>query len=605
MAASKKIVLKKQQLRNNEYYNVQEIQDRFYSQSKQKYVFQDLISRIIEKGNILVAYRNIKSNAGSKTPGVNRYTIEDVEKYELHKWVSYIRKRFENFSPMPIRRVEIEKDDGRKRPLGIPTIEDRVIQQCIKQILEPIVEAKFYHGSYGFRPDRGTKNAIARVYQLVNINKLHYAVDIDIKSFFDNVDHGKLLKQIWTIGIRDKKLISIISSMMKAEIEGIGIPQKGVPQGGILSPLLSNIVLNELDWWISSQWETMKTKNYSNIGSKIKALKKSNLKEMYIVRYCDDFKILTRDVKSAQKIYVAVSNWLKERLSLDVNKEKSQIINLRKNYSNFLGIKIKAIKKAKGYVVRSRISDKANKKIKEKIRNQIEEIRKKCTINNVARLNSMILGWHNYYSMATLVNIDFREIKFLVRKRLFNRTRSIRSDKLSESKTYKRLYGKYNFKTTSICNITIYPLAGINFRIPKLIKNQASRYTIEGRYFIHKNLAPEFKEDIKFLIDNPIKNESMEKNDNRISLYVGQKGLCHISKQKLKLTEMVIRNKLPKNKGGTDKYHNLILVNKEISVLIDEKDTNNINQCKEGIMLGKKALDKLNALRILVGNPMI
>jgi group II intron reverse transcriptase/maturase len=605
MPASKKIVLKKQQLRNNEYYNTQEIQDVLYRQSKENYEFQNLISKIVEKGNILVAYRNIKRNAGSKTHGVDGCTIKDVEKYELLEWVSYIRQRFENFNPMPIRRVEIEKDDGRKRPLGIPTIEDRMVQQCIKQILEPIVEAKFYHGSYGFRPDRGTANAIAKVYHLVNINKLHYAVDIDIKAFFDNVDHGKLLKQIWTMGIRDKKLISIISSMMKAEIEGIGIPQKGVPQGGILSPLLSNIVLNELDWWISSQWENVKTKNYSNTANKIRALKKSNLKEMYIVRYADDFKILTRDAKSAQKIYVAVSNWLKERLHLDINKEKSQIINLRKNYSNFLGIKIKAIKKAKGYVIRSRISDKANKKIKEKIRNQIEEIRKKCTVKSVSRLNSMILGWHNYYSKATMVNIDFSEINFLVRKRLFNRTRSIRSDKLCESETYKRLYGKYNFKTTSICNITIYPLAGITFRIPKLIKNQASRYTIEGRYFIHKNLTPECKEDIKFLIDNPIKNESIEKNDNRISLYVGQRGLCHISKQKLNLVEMDIRNKLPKDKGGTDRYHNLILVNKSISTLIDETDTEKINQYIEGIKLEKKALDKLNALRILVGNPMI
>ncbi len=114
MAASKKIVLKKQQLRNNEYYNVQEAQDELYSKSKGNYVFQDLISKIIEKGNILVAYRNIKRNAGSKTHGVDNYTIKDVEKYELSEWISYIRQRIENFNPMPIRRVEIEKDYGRK-----------------------------------------------------------------------------------------------------------------------------------------------------------------------------------------------------------------------------------------------------------------------------------------------------------------------------------------------------------------------------------------------------------------------------------------------------------------------------------------------------------
>jgi RNA-directed DNA polymerase len=95
---------------------------------------------------------------------------------------------------------------------------------------------------------------------LINKNKLHYVVDIDIKGFFDNVNHGKLLKQVWTLGIQDKRVISILSKMLKAEIKDIGIPDKGTPQGGILSPLLSNIVLNELDWWISSQWETFKTK---------------------------------------------------------------------------------------------------------------------------------------------------------------------------------------------------------------------------------------------------------------------------------------------------------------------------------------------------------
>lgn len=234
MTTSKKLALKKQQLRNSEYYNFQEIQDILYRKSKEKYVFKDLISKIIKKENILLAYRNIKGNCGSKTAGVNEYTIEDIEKYEISKWIEYIQERFKNFKPMPVRRVEIPKPDGRLRPLGIPTIEDRMLQQSIKQILEPIVEAKFYHGSYGFRPDRSGENAIAKVYQLININKLHYAVDIDIKSFFDNVDHGKLLKQMWTMGIKDKKLIAIISKMLKAEIKGIGIPQKGTPQGGII-----------------------------------------------------------------------------------------------------------------------------------------------------------------------------------------------------------------------------------------------------------------------------------------------------------------------------------------------------------------------------------
>jgi len=248
MMAGERVILKKQQLRNNEYYDTQETQDLLFRKSKEGYIFKDLISIIINDKNIALAYRNIKNNKGSKTPGVDETTIKDIDKYEISEWIGYIKERFEDFKPMAVRRVEIEKLGGGIRPLGIPTIDDRMVQQCIKQVLEPIAEAKFYHGSYGFRPDRSAENAIAKVMHLININKLHYAIDIDIKGFFDNINHGKLLKQMWTMGIRDDKLIAIISKMLKAEIEGIGISDKGVPQGGIVSTLLSNIFLNELDW---------------------------------------------------------------------------------------------------------------------------------------------------------------------------------------------------------------------------------------------------------------------------------------------------------------------------------------------------------------------
>ena len=173
MTTSEEPLLKKQKLRNNEYYDSQEIQDIFYRKSKENYVFKDLISEITTERNILLAYRNIKNNKGSKTAGVNETNIKHIENYQISEWVEYIQERFKNYVPMPVRRVEIPKPDGGIRPLVIPTIEDRMVQQCIKQILEPIVEAKFYHGSYGFRCDRSAENAIAKVNSLVNINKLH------------------------------------------------------------------------------------------------------------------------------------------------------------------------------------------------------------------------------------------------------------------------------------------------------------------------------------------------------------------------------------------------------------------------------------------------
>jgi len=251
---------KKQKLRNNEYYDFQEVLDTLYARSKSGYRFHRLYELIIDERNIKLAYRNIKKNHGSKTSGTNGNTILDMAERNPQHLINYVRYRLANFQPHSIRRVEIPKQDGSMRPLGIPTIEDRIIQQCIKQILEPICEAKFHKHSYGFRPNRSASHALSRAVSLVNKNKLHYVVDIDIKGFFDNVNHGKLLKQMWTLGIRDKRVLSIISKMLKAEIKGVGIPQRGTPQGGIISPLLSNIVLNELDWWISSQWETFKTK---------------------------------------------------------------------------------------------------------------------------------------------------------------------------------------------------------------------------------------------------------------------------------------------------------------------------------------------------------
>ena len=262
-----------------------------------------------------MAYRNIKVNKGSKTPGADGKTIDDLKRWDDCNLITSIQKSFEWYTPCKVRRVEIPKDNGKTRPLGIPTIKDRLIQQCVLQVLEPICEAKFHERSNGFRPNRSAENAIAQAMTMIQQRNLHYVIDIDIKGFFDNVSHGKLLKQMWAMGIREKKLLSIISTMLKAEVAGIGFPEKGTPQGGIISPLLSNIVLNELDWWIASQWEEIPTRheykcNIHDNGSPNKspiysALRKTALKECYLIRYADDFKIFCRNKKDATKLFEA------------------------------------------------------------------------------------------------------------------------------------------------------------------------------------------------------------------------------------------------------------------------------------------------------------
>lgn len=303
--------LKRKQLRNNEYYDMQEVYDQLYENARDNANFTHLIKLVMSAENIKLAYRNIKNNNGSNTKGTDGKTIKDYESMNEEEMILYFQAKMRNYNPNSVRRVEIPKPNGKKRPLGIPCMEDRIIQQCLKQVLEPICEAKFYKHSYGFRPNRSTRHAVARYSYLVNIMRMYYVVDVDIKGFFDNVNHAKLMKQLWALGIRDKCLLSVIGKILKSEIEGIGIATQGVPQGGIISPLLANVVLNELDWWIAGQWENLPTRfNYKGTNHKYKAIRKTRLKEMHIVRYADDFKIFCSNPKTAEAVLMATKMWL-------------------------------------------------------------------------------------------------------------------------------------------------------------------------------------------------------------------------------------------------------------------------------------------------------
>lgn len=435
--ATKKKALKKSKLRHAEYYDFQKIQDKLYAESMDGMMFTKLVEIITLPENIKLAYRNIKKNKGSKTAGTDGKTIQHLEKLSEEKLVVLVQRKFSWYVPQSVRRVEIPKDNGKTRPLGIPTIMDRLVQQCVLQVLEPICEAKFHDHSYGFRPNRSQQHAISQVHKNMQLSHLHYVVDIDIKGFFDNVSHGKLLKQLWTLGICDKKLISIISAMLKAEVAGIGFPEKGTPQGGIISPLLSNIVLNELDWWLASQWENIPTqypfkqtpnRNGSpNHGNKYASLRRSGLKEITCVRYADDFKIFTSSYPNAVKLFHATKDWLKERLGLDISPEKSKVISLKEDYSDFLGFRLKVIPRGKTkqgqtkFVVESHVREKSIKKIKDNLAELTHAIQypknaAHSEYEEIAKYNAFVLGVHDYYSMATKVSKDFRGLAFSVQK---------------------------------------------------------------------------------------------------------------------------------------------------------------------------------------------
>lgn len=606
-------IKRKKSIIKREYYNMQEVMDDLYSKSKKNYKFRNLMQFILDDKNILLAYRTIKFNKGSKTSGTNTTTIKDIQNWTSEQVIEYVKQRLSNYRPHEVKRKYIPKSNGKTRPLGIPTMEDRLIQQCIKQVLEPICEAKFHPHSYGFRPNRTTEHAISRCVHSINITNMYYVVDVDIKSFFDNVNHGKLLKQMWSFGIRDKTLLSILSKILKAPIKGEGIPTKGTPQGGVISPLLSNIVLNELDWWISNQWETFKSRTpYKYVFSKHRALRKSSkLKPCFIVRYADDFKIFCKSYNHARKLFHAVKQWLKDRLGLDISEEKSKIVNLRKQSSEFLGFKLKAIAKDKTYKAYTYMSDKSIKNCTNKIKQAIKDWQKCPKPQQVSKLNAIILGEHNYYKIATLVSHGFSKIAFDCQKTLYNRTKSLCNSsnkiELVMTKAWDTIYSKYkNSKPLYLNSIRVYPIHGRSFQAPMNFKQSICEYTEEGRQLIYEKFQYIDYKVMNYMARNYIPNRSVEYNDNRISLYSAQKGKCSVTGLRLTIGNIHCHHINNIKNGGDDSFKNLTLVTTEVHRLIHANTDESIHNCLSKIpTMNTSQLTKLNKLRKKSGTTKI
>ena len=613
--------LKCSKIRYTEYYGLQGSFDGLYADSLKGKTFQNLMSIITSEENIKLAYRTIKGNKGSGTPGVDKRTIKDLASLSEEQYVRLIQKQFSWYTPCPIKRVEIPKPNGKTRPLGIPTIVDRIVQQCILQVLEPICEAKFHEQSNGFRPNRSTEHAIAQCCRLMQRQNLHYAVDIDIQGFFDNVNHGKLMRQMWELGIRDKKLLCIVKQMLKAQVvlpDGTRItPTKGTPQGGILSPLLSNIVLNELDWWVSSQWENMPT-HYeykhpvNKQGTEVKshtyrALRRSRLKEMYIVRYADDFKIFCRSHADALMAFEATKLWLKDRLGLDISPEKSAVINLKQRNSEFLGFKMKVYPKGKKYVVCSHMSDKAIRLAKEKISTAIHAIQRpadeQAQYIAIQKYNSVVAGLHNYYRLATHVSVDFPKLAQGLKLQMSNRLREITSKGNLERGFIKERYGKSK-QLRFLNGHPLIPIAYIQTRDAQHKKKSVNRYTPEGRAEIHKNLGIN-TDTMLWLMQNPVLDKTIEFADNRISLFAAQYGRCAITGVDLMPYDIRCHHKIPLENGGTDEYDNLVLVTETVHIIIHATLNDTIQKHLKPLQLNKKELAKLNKLRELAGTTAI
>ena len=397
--------------------SLKELQDFLYAKSQENKAFTGLLEAVANEITIVTAIHNIKSNKGSKTAGVDKVKMDKYLQMPKDEVVTLVQNNLQRYLPKPARRVYIDKGNGKKRPLGIPTILDRIIQECIRIIIEPICEARFYPHSYGFRPYRAQKHAIADIVHTINLpakpqNKAVFALEGDIRGCFDNINHRILLQKLWKIGIHDKRVITLIRQTLKAgyvEYDILYHSNVGTPQGGIISPLLSNVYLNDFDWYVGRQYcephRVCKQKT-----NDIARLRKQGRNQKYNFRYADDWIILTSKRYEAERMKRELTKYFRYRLKLELSEEKTKITDMRENGAEFLGFVIRAEK--------PRLADKDSEKLvgkpfpnmvklSVKITKVCDEIhamkRMKHTSDRVAQIqyiNSMIMGIAEYFKIG-------------------------------------------------------------------------------------------------------------------------------------------------------------------------------------------------------------
>jgi group II intron reverse transcriptase/maturase len=344
------------------------------------------MEQVVERSNMRRAYERVVKNRGA--PGVDRLRTEELKDWLLKHWPSVKRALLEgSYIPSAVRRVDIPKPNGGMRTLGVPTVVDRLIQQALHQVLQPIFEPTFSDGSYGFRPGRSALDAVVKAREYVQDGK-DWVVDIDLEKFFDRVNHDVLMSRI-AGRVEDRRVLVLIRRFLEAGMmyEGLVEPRaEGTPQGGPLSPLLSNILLTDLD----------------------RELEK---RQLAFCRYADDCNIYVGSEQAGSRVMTGVKSFIENRLKLRVNAEKSAVARPWKR--KFLGYTATVIRGN----ARVRIAPEGLRRLMARVREILRKGRGRALARTIEELNPVLRGWANYFRLtANMRNLE--ELDWWLRRRL-------------------------------------------------------------------------------------------------------------------------------------------------------------------------------------------
>ena len=405
----------------------------------------DLLERILSKDNMNNAYKRVKANKGSH--GIDGMTVDELLQY-LKEHGQVLRQSLleGRYRPQPVRRVEIPKPDGGKRLLGIPTVVDRVIQQAIAHVLTPIYENKFCDNSYGFRPLRSAKQAVEKCKAYINAGYT-WVVDIDLAKYFDTINHDKLIR-ILSNDIKDGRVISLIRKYLQSGVMINGVvmdTEEGAPQGGPLSPLLSNVMLHELDMELTRR-------------------------ELFFCRYADDCNIYVKSKKAANRVMESITRFIEEKLKLKVNKDKSTVDRPWK--LKFLGFSFYRGKSE----YRIRIHEKPLNKFKAKLKELTSRSNAMNMEYRFLKLKQAIVGWINYFAIADM-KIILKTLDEWLRRRI----------RMCFWKQWKKIKTKHD---------NLVKLGTENYKAWEYANTRKSYWKISNSFILSKTLTNEYLKEI-------------------------------------------------------------------------------------------------------------
>ncbi len=418
----------------SEKERVRQFQIRLYRKAKQDKTFRFyvLYDKLTVGYMLNEAWLRVRRNKGAA--GYDGISIKDVIAYGADKYLSEIAEelRNETYKPQPVLRVYIPKANGKMRPLGIPTVKDRIVQMCCKMIIEPIFEADFEDCSHGFRPKRSAHDAIKQIKTNIVQKGLKQVYDADLSGFFDNIPHDKLMYLV-SLRISDKRILKLIQKWLKAPVfedKKLNKSKKGTPQGGVISPLLANIYLNLVDKAVNR-----KDGHFYKYGVKI-------------IRYADDFILMARRIPTS---CLEALQAILDRMELEVNKEKTHLLNVDSEPFDFLGFTFRYDRDIHG---RSRKylnvfpRKKSGKAIRVKVKEHLKRNGHKNPSALVAGLNPILRGWINYYSIpgVSYPKMEKRRLRWYLTESIhqYYRRKSQRKCKLYYQNAFDVLTSRYN-----------------------------------------------------------------------------------------------------------------------------------------------------------------